>query len=254
MSKNKNKLHYIKGVCELETGVIEFVGGMYGVSSCQTWYHTIYAIRDKYPYIDFWIDPKFEICKTIHPTEGFLRYGICKTFKCKYKKFKNGEVRPKLKLTEIDKKRYNRERSKIDLSILIEEVNSWKDISKAYTKDMQDYFKELEKDFKSFCDIERVINNINQKQFNEDYIKNLQRDFNNEIESARIFFKKDSLSKFFENLLSLENSFKHDLNYLIEENINVTNDIELYTYLINESTFQEEREGEYKKDVKYVFQ
>ena len=252
--KNKNKLHYVKGFCELETGIVEFVGGMYGVSTSQTWYHTIYAIRDKYTHIDFWIDPKFDVCKTIHPTENFLRRGICSTFKCKYKKFKNGEIRPKLKLTDIDKKKYNQERSKVDLGIIIEEVNSWKDVLNVYTKDMDEYFKELEKDFKNFCDIERVIGNIKLKNFDDNYIHNLQRDFYNEIESATIFFNKESLSNFFENMLSLEYSFKNDLDYLIERNINVTNDINISSYLMQESILQEGRIDEYGKHVEYVFQ
>ncbi len=120
MAKDRNKLHYVRGYCELEKGMVTFIGGMYGVSRAQTWYHVIYAIKDKFKYIDFWIDPQFEECHTLPPTENYLRNTVCKSFTCTYEEFPNGEIRPKRKLSELDKRKYDENRSKVNLGINIE--------------------------------------------------------------------------------------------------------------------------------------
>lgn len=120
MAKDRNKLHYVRGYCELEKGMVTFIGGMYGVSRAQTWYHVIYAIKDKFKYIDFWIDPQFEECHTLPSTDNHLRNTVCKTFTCKYEEFPNGEIRPKRKLSELDKRKYDENRSKVNLGINIE--------------------------------------------------------------------------------------------------------------------------------------
>lgn len=122
MGKNRNKLRYVKGTCELEKGVVSFVGGMSGVSTAQTWYHVIYAIKDKFPEIDFWIDPKLDCCETLPSTANYLRYGLCKSFNCSYEEFPNGEIKPKRKLSALDKRKYNENRSKVDLGVNIEFV------------------------------------------------------------------------------------------------------------------------------------
>ena len=82
----------------------------------------IYAIKDKFKYIDFWIDPQFEECRTLPSTENYLRNTVCKTFTCKYEEFPNGEIRPKKKLSELDKRKYDENRSKVNLGIAIEFV------------------------------------------------------------------------------------------------------------------------------------
>lgn len=109
----KDKLRYVKGFCELEDGIVRFVGGMSGVSDLQTWYYIIYAIKDRFPKIDYWIDPKMEICQTLPSTLNHLRYGICQSLKCTFEKFPNGEIKPKLKLNELDKQTYKANRARI---------------------------------------------------------------------------------------------------------------------------------------------
>ena len=47
---------------------------------------------------------------------------VCKTFTCKYEEFPNGEIRPKKKLSELDKRKYDENRSKVNLGIAIEFV------------------------------------------------------------------------------------------------------------------------------------
>ena len=111
---SKDKLRYVKGYCELEDGIVKFVGGMGGVSDSQCWYYIIYAIRDRFPKIDYWIDPKMEECRTLPSTMNHLRYGICKSLKCTFEPFPNGEIRPKKKLSEFDKSKYKENRSKVD--------------------------------------------------------------------------------------------------------------------------------------------
>lgn len=109
----KDKLRYVKGFCELEDGIVRFVGGMSGVSDLQTWYYIIYAIKDRFPKIDYWIDPKMEICQTLPSTLNHLRYGICQSLKCTFEKFPNGEIKPKLKLNELAKQTYKANRARI---------------------------------------------------------------------------------------------------------------------------------------------
>ena len=120
MGKNRNKLHYVKGVCELEKGDVYFEGGMSGVSSLQAWYHVIYAIKDKFKEIDFWIDPKMEKCHTLPSTANYLRYTKCQKFVCEYKPFPKGVVKPKRKLSDLDKKKYAENRAKVDLGVKVE--------------------------------------------------------------------------------------------------------------------------------------
>lgn len=110
----KDKLRYVKGYCELEDGIVRFVGGMGGVSNSQCWYYIIYAIRDRFPKIDYWIDPKMEECHTLPPTMNHLRYGVCKSLKCTFEPFPNGEIRPKKKLSELDRNKYNEGRAKVN--------------------------------------------------------------------------------------------------------------------------------------------
>lgn len=120
MGKNRNKLHYVKGVCELEKGDVYFEGGMSGVSSLQAWYYVIYAIKDKFKEIDFWIDPKMEKCHTLPSTANYLRYTKCQKFVCEYKPFPKGVVKPKRKLSDLDKKKYAENRAKVDLGVKVE--------------------------------------------------------------------------------------------------------------------------------------
>ena len=120
MGKNRNKLHYVRGVCELEKGDVYFEGGMSGVSSLQVWYYVIYAIKDKFKEIDFWIDPKMERCETLPSTSNYLRYGKCQKFICEYKPFPEGVVKPKRKLSALDKKKYAENRAKVDLGVKVE--------------------------------------------------------------------------------------------------------------------------------------
>lgn len=120
MGKNRNKLHYVRGVCELEKGDVYFEGGMSGVSGLQVWYYVIYAIKDKFKEIDFWIDPKMERCETLPSTSNYLRYGKCQKFVCEYKPFPEGVVKPKRKLSDLDKKKYAENRAKVDLGVKVE--------------------------------------------------------------------------------------------------------------------------------------
>lgn len=131
MGKNRNKLRYVKGTCELERGIVSFIGGMSGVSEAQTWYHIIYAIKDKFPEIDFWIDPKLDCCETLPSTANYLRYTTCKNFNCSYEEFPNGEIRPKRKLSDLDKRKYKENRDKVDLGVNIEFVPVLPSMSKA---------------------------------------------------------------------------------------------------------------------------
>lgn len=124
MGKNRNKLHYVKGVCELEKGDVHFEGGMSGVSRLQVWYYIIYAIKDKFKEIDFWIDPKMEKCHTLPSTSNYLRYTKCQKFVCEYKPFPNGVVKPKRKLSDLDKRKYSESRAKVDLGVKVELKNS----------------------------------------------------------------------------------------------------------------------------------
>lgn len=114
----KDKLRYVKGYCELEDGIVRFVGGMGGVSDLQCWYYIIYAIRDRFPKIDYWIDPKMEQCHTLPSTMNHLRYGVCKSLKCVFEPYPNGEIRPKKKLSELDKNKYNASRAKVDTKFI----------------------------------------------------------------------------------------------------------------------------------------
>lgn len=120
MGKNRNKLHYVKGVCELEKGEVYFEGGMSGVSRLQVWYYVIYAIKDKFKEIDFWIDPQMERCETLPSSSNYLRYTKCQKFVCEYKPFSKGVVKPKRKLSDLDKKKYAEDRSKVDLGVKVE--------------------------------------------------------------------------------------------------------------------------------------
>lgn len=119
MGKNRNKLHYVVGECELEKGVVSFVGGMSGVSHSQVRYHVIYAIKDKFSEIDFWIDPVLSKCSTLPSTSNSLRYGVCSKFVCTYKPFEDGIVKPKLKLSDLDKRNYATARAKVDLGVSV---------------------------------------------------------------------------------------------------------------------------------------
>lgn len=103
----KSKLYHIKGQCELEDGIVYFEGGMSGVSSRQAWYHTIYAIRELYKRVDYWINPVMEFANTLPSTYNCIRYGIASKFLHNFIPFKNGIIKPKLKLSNLDKNKLN---------------------------------------------------------------------------------------------------------------------------------------------------
>lgn len=125
MSKKKNsiQLRYVKGTCELEVGVVKFVGSMSSVSNHQAWYYTIYAIKDKFPEIDYWINPIMEECRGLTSRDDKLREEVRGKFNCKFEPFPNGEIRPKKKLSEVSKKIYAEQRAKVDLGVKVE----WED-------------------------------------------------------------------------------------------------------------------------------
>lgn len=125
MSKNKSseQLRYVKGTCELEDGVVSFEGSMRSVSNHQAWYYTIYAIKDKFPEIDYWIDPRMDECRGLTSSDNRLRREVESKFNCKFEAFPNGDIKPKTKLSELYKKNYKEQRANIDLDINVE----WED-------------------------------------------------------------------------------------------------------------------------------
>ena len=123
MSKNSLKLRYVKGTCELEKGVVSFIGSMNSVSNRQAWYYTIYAIKDKFPEIDYWIDPIMKECRGLTSSEYHIRREVAGKFNCRFEPFPNGEIRPKRKLSAASKRNYEIQRANADLNL---EVN-WED-------------------------------------------------------------------------------------------------------------------------------
>lgn len=107
MGKNRHRLYYVKGYCELESGIVRFIGGMGGVSTSQAWYHIIYALRKPYN-IDYWIDPVMEKCETLPSTKNHLRYGICKKFHCTFEPYPDGKKRHFRKFTDAEKRNFDK--------------------------------------------------------------------------------------------------------------------------------------------------
>ncbi|WP_394863415.1 hypothetical protein [Paraclostridium bifermentans] len=94
----KVKLHFTKGNCELENGLVEFVGGVNGVSESQVQFHILSVIRNKFN-IDYWIEPKLEECFTLPSELNHLRYGLCKYIYLKFTPYPENEHKIFTKLT-----------------------------------------------------------------------------------------------------------------------------------------------------------
>lgn len=95
----KVKLHFTKGKCELENGLVEFVGGVNGVSESQVQFHVLSVIRNKFN-IDYWIEPKLEECFTLPSELNHLRYGLCKYIYLKFTPYPEGKYKTFTKLTK----------------------------------------------------------------------------------------------------------------------------------------------------------
>lgn len=95
---SKVKLHFTKGTCELENGLVEFVGGINGVSSPQVQFHILCIIRKQFN-VDYWIEPKLEECFTLPSELNHLRYGLCKYIYLKFTEYPKDKHKTFVKLT-----------------------------------------------------------------------------------------------------------------------------------------------------------
>ncbi|GAA0101414.1 hypothetical protein UT300012_21290 [Paraclostridium bifermentans] len=226
----KDKLRYVKGYCELEDGIVRFVGGMNGVSDLQCWYYIIYAIRDRFPKIDYWIDPSMEECRTLPSTANHLRYGVCKSLQCTFEAFPNGEIRRKRKLTQLDKNKYEMNRAKVSSEFIpvlefepTKEPISFEDNGKTHKmslgfditkdgKDMDDYVKTNTSSY-----LEVIRGDI--KDYNKALVELVELSyklFNNEI---KVEVYENKTSAIIEDLDRLLNKMQSSKSYLIKSNM-----------------------------------